>query len=102
MKIIEERTNNRSINIRSIEGTFSLMWGPNEGSVPGILTHRVLARSNRSRSRDRLHGKPVRIDQTCPTFFCCAGNFGKIWSVRGQHEIQYIKCGMFKYTYNKI
>jgi hypothetical protein len=31
------------------------------------------------------------ISQACSIFFCGAGNFGKIWSARGQREIQYIK-----------
>jgi hypothetical protein len=37
-----------------------------------------------------------------PSLFCCAGNFGKIWSVCGQHEFQYIASGMYKYAYNYI
>jgi hypothetical protein len=31
-----------------------------------------------------------------PELFCCAGNFGKIWSVCGQHEFQYVTYGMYK------
>ena len=31
---------------------------------------------------------------------CGAGNFGKIWSTCGQHEIQYREWRMNKYTYN--
>jgi hypothetical protein len=31
---------------------------------------------------------------------CGAGNFGKIWPACGQHEIQYTKWRMNKYTYN--
>jgi len=42
------------------------------------------------------------LRQACPTFFCCAGNFGKILSVCGQHEVKYVMSGMYKYTYNWI
>jgi hypothetical protein len=47
---------------------------------PQIDTHRVYTRSAQ--------------------LFCCAVNIGKIWSICGQHEIQYIISGMCKYTYN--
>jgi hypothetical protein len=29
-------------------------------------------------------------------------NFGKIWSVHRQHEVQYIISGMYKYIYSDI
>jgi hypothetical protein len=42
------------------------------------------------------------LGQACLMFFCCADNFCKIWSVCRQHEIQYIKCEIHKYTYNYV
>jgi hypothetical protein len=35
-------------------------------------------------------------------FFVVRENFAKIWSVCGQHEVQYVKSGMYKYTFNYI
>jgi hypothetical protein len=48
----------------------------------------------------------IKLTCTCRTgllsFLCGAGNFGKIWSACGKHEIQYTEWRMNKYKHTRV